>query len=351
MPDPVDPARRLEPVIRLAPAKVNLTLAVLGTRPDGFHDLHSVMVPIDLADRLSVAVLPQGREDSLHVVGYDPGVDTVDNLVLRAIRGARRAARPAWGMAEPPPPLAARLEKRIPIAAGLAGGSSDAAAAADAALEAWGVTLEPAARRALAAELGSDVPFFLAGGPALVEGRGERISPLPWLRDDDAAHDRPGLLLLTPSCGISTPAAFRAWDDGARAAGGAARLASQHLADELRRGRLRVADLLARASVLAGANDLAAAATLVEPGLVPFKRAVLRLLGRPVGLSGSGPTHWALYPSHAEAASAADRVRAAIAAGDLPAPGPDEPFVVAARIVAIAPAFDPATEPQQGREP
>jgi 4-diphosphocytidyl-2-C-methyl-D-erythritol kinase len=339
-----DPARRLEPVVRLAPAKVNLTLAVVGTRPDGFHDLHSVMVPLDLADRVSVAVLPPGRADSLHVVGHDPGpVD--DNLVLRAIRAARRAARPAWDRPEPPSPLAARLEKLIPVAAGLAGGSSDAAAAADAALEAWGVALDAGARHDLAAGLGSDVPFFLAGGPALVEGRGERLSPLPWLRDAGSGGGRPGLLLVTPSCGLSTPAAFRAWDAGARLPGGAARLASVHLAEELRRGRLTVADLLARAGVLAAANDLAAAATVVEPGLVAFRRALLRLLGRPVGLSGSGPTHWALYPSHAEAATAADAVRAAIAAGDLPAPGPRPPWVAATRILSVPEA---PNRPEEG---
>ena len=268
--------------------------------------------------------------------------------MLTAIRAARRAAHAAWGRPEPPPPLAARLDKRIPIAAGLAGGSSDAAAAADAALDAWGVDLDPSARHALAAQLGSDVPFFLAGGPALVEGRGERLSPLPWLRDADGASDRPGLLLVTPSCGLSTPAAFRAWDDGARVAGGAARLASVHLAEELRKGQLKAADLLVRASVLAAANDLAPAAAVVEPGLVPFKRALLRLLGRPVGLSGSGPTHWALYPSHAEAAAAADAVRAAIAAGALPAPGPREPFVAAARILSSPPASRPDAP---GREP
>ncbi len=141
---------------------------------------------------------------------------------------------------------------------------------------------------------------------------------------------------MTPSCGISTPASFAAFDAGARPGGGAARLASAHLAEELRRG-LRVVDLLARASVLAGANDLAVAATVVEPGLVPFKRALLRLLKRPIGLSGSGPTHWALYPSLAEAATAADTVRAAIDAGDLPAPGPHPPFVAAARVLASAP--------------
>ncbi len=342
---PSDPTRRLEPVVRLAPAKVNLTLAVLGTRPDGFHDLHSVMVPLDLADRLSLAILPPGGEDTLHVDGYDPG-PVADNLVLRAIAAARRASGPEWGSRVPPPPLAARLEKRIPIASGLAGGSSDAAAALDAALEAWGVTLDPDTRHRLAAELGSDIPFFLAGGPALVEGRGERLSPLPWLRD--AGDDRPGLLLVTPSCGISTPAAYAEWDAGTRTAGGAARLASAHLAEELRRG-LRVADLLARASVLASANDLAPAAAVVEPGLVPFKRALLRLLGRPVGVSGSGPTHWALYPSHAEAAVAADAVRAAITAGDLTAPGPREPFVAATRI--IPPSHDRRAEQDHRRNP
>ena len=331
-PDRADPARRLMPVIRLAPAKVNLTLAVLGTRPDGFHDLHSVMVPLDLADRLSVSLSPPGGRDSLHVDGFDPG-PLAENLVLRAFAFARRRAQPASGRSEPLRPLAARLEKRIPIAAGLAGGSSDAAAAAEAALEAWGVTMDAAARVSLAAELGSDVPFFLAGGPALVEGRGERLTPLGWLRDGDPAGDRPGLLLVTPSVGVSTPAAFAAFDAGARPVGGAARLASAHLADELRTG-LRVADLLARASVLAAANDLAPAAAILEPGLVPFKRALIRLLGRPIGLSGSGPTHWALYPTYREAREAADLVRAAIAAGELPAPGPQPPFVSAARIVA-----------------
>ena len=330
-----DPERRLTPVVRLAPAKVNLTLAVLGTRPDGYHALHSVMVPIDLTDRLSVSVAPTGDADSLYVTGFDPG-PIADNLVLRAIAAAREAARPAWGHPEPPPPLSARLDKRIPIAAGLAGGSSDAAAAADAALEAWGVTLDDEARHRLFARLGSDVPIFLVGGPALVEGRGEQLTPLGWLRDAAPSHDRPGLLVVTPAAGISTPAAFRAWDDGARVAGGAARLASAHLAEELRKG-LRVGDLLTRASVLAAANDLAPTAAVVEPALVPFKRALLRLLGRPVGISGSGPSHWALYPSHVEAAAAAETLRAAAMTGELPSPGGEAPFIAATRILATTP--------------
>jgi 4-diphosphocytidyl-2-C-methyl-D-erythritol kinase len=339
-----DPARRLAPVVRLAPAKVNLTLAVLGIRPDGYHELHSVMVPTGVADRLSVSVLPPGAVDTLHVVGFDPG-PTADNLVLRAIAAARRAAREGGFGPDAPPALAARLEKRIPVAAGLAGGSSDAAAAVDAALDAWGVELGAEMRQALDAGLGSDVPFFAVGGPALVEGRGERLTPLAWLRDAAGWPDRPGLLLITPGVALSTPAVFRAWDAGARAMGGAARLASAHLADELRRGMLTSDMLLARASVLASANDLAPAAAVVEPALVPFKRALLRLLGRPVGVSGSGPTHWALYASRAEAEEVAVRLRAAVATGELVVPGSLPPFIEATTIT-VPTVTDPALESQ-----
>ncbi len=328
-------------VVRLAPAKINLTLAVLGIRPDGYHDLHSVMVPLDVADRLSVSPLPPGSVDTLHTTGFDPG-PAADNLVLRAFAAARRGAAGPWraaGRAGDPPALAARLEKRIPVAAGLAGGSSDAAAALDAALVAWDMELDAETRHAIAAELGSDVPFFLAGGPALSEGRGERITPIPWLRDDDERHDRPGVLLVTPAVPLSTPAVFRAWDAGARNMAAGARQASVHLADELRRGMASDA-LTVRAAILASANDLAPAALAVEPALVPFKRALMRLTGRAIGISGSGPTHWALYASHPEAVVAAQELRAAVADGRLAAPGARPPFIVAARILAPVPRRD-----------
>ena len=164
--------------------------------------------------------------------------------------------------------------------------------------------------------------------------------PLPWLKGAEDHPDRPGLLLVTPAVPISTPAAFRAWDAGARIPGGAARLASAHLADELRRG-LRLDGLMARASVLAAANDLAPAAAAVEPALVPFKRALLRLLARPVGLSGSGPTNWALYASLAEAAAGAERLRVAVEQGQLAAPGRPPPFIHATTILAPAPRREP----------
>jgi 4-diphosphocytidyl-2-C-methyl-D-erythritol kinase len=325
-----EPLGRLTPVVRLAPAKLNLTLAVLGRRPDGFHDLHSVMVPLGLADRLSLAPLATGGDgDTLSVDGPDTGAPA-DNLVLRAIDVARRTVGGGWpGGPGPAPALAARLEKRIPVAAGLGGGSSDAAAALDGAVEAWGASLAPEARRAAAVRLGSDVPFFLEPGAALIEGRGERVTPLAGVRG------APGVLLVTPAVPLSTPSVFAAWDTRFARGDGSVRLSSEHLAGELR-GGLAAADLVARAGVLAAANDLLATAADVLPGLVPFRRALFRLLRRPVGLSGSGPTLWALYASEAEATAAATIVLEALADGSLTGPGEAAPAVNATTITGEA---------------
>jgi 4-diphosphocytidyl-2-C-methyl-D-erythritol kinase len=323
----VDATRRLAPVIRLAPAKLNLTLAVVGRRPDGYHALHSVMVPLALADRLSVAVAEGTGGDTLHATGFDPG-PLADNLVLRAIAAARNAAQRARVAA---PPLAVRLEKAIPVAAGLAGGSSDAAAAADAALEAWSADVDDETRVQIALALGSDVPFFLAGGAALVEGRGERVTRLHGVTAHHGQPKRAGVLLVTPPIAAHTAAVFAAWAGGAMAEPGVARRTSEHFASEFGSG-LSVQALLERAGVLASANDLWPAAALVVPGLVPLRRGLTRLIHRPIGLSGSGPTLWALYPSLEEASAAADVVRRAIAAGDVQVPGDGDPFVTATTI-------------------
>ena len=320
-----DPAGRLSPVVRLAPAKINLTLAVVGRRGDGFHDLHSVFVPLALADRLSLAPSGTGSagRDTLHVAGPDTGpLDA--NLVLRGIAAARDAVgvgpgRPAT------PPLAARLEKRIPVAAGLAGGSSDGAAAFGGALEAWGATLDTDRRRRAAASIGSDVPFFLAGGPALVEGRGERVTPLAGI------HGHPAVLLVTPAVAMRTPDVFTVFDAARGRGDPAVRMTSEHLAQELGNG-LSATDLVARGGVLAAANDLLAAAVLVEPRLVDVRRALTRTLGRAIGLSGSGPTLWTLYASGAEADDAAAVVRAAVASGAIPSIGGGPPAVIATTI-------------------
>ena len=315
---------QLHPVVRVAPAKLNLSLAVVARRADGFHELHSVFVPLALSDRLSLAPSRVGRgTDTLHVEGRDPG-PTADNLVLRAIGAARDAVGAGPGR-PPTPAVAARLEKRIPVTAGLGGGSSDAAAAFDGALEAWGADLDAQRRLAVAASLGSDVPFFLDGRPALVEGRGERLTRLTGI------HGHPGVLLVTPGVALRTADVFAVFD-GIRSSGdGSIRMSSAHLAQELGNG-LSATDLIARAGVLAAANDLLPAALLAEPGLVPFRRALTRSLARPVGLSGSGPTLWTLYPSMADAAAAAVLVEEAVAAGAIPALGAGPPSIIATSI-------------------
>jgi 4-diphosphocytidyl-2-C-methyl-D-erythritol kinase len=339
--------RERTPVVRLAPAKLNLTLAVLGLRPDGFHALHSVMVPLGLADRLSLA-RAAGTEDTLHVVGADGAAQDAAAFgsVLRGIAEARRVI----GRGAETFPLAARLEKRIPVAAGLAGGSSDAAAAIDGALEAWGADAAPEDRRQAAAAAGSDVPFFLAGGPALVEGRGERVTPLR-----PPTGTPPGVLLVTPAAPLSTREAFAAFDTdpAARPANaGNTRLTSEHLASELGPAHppMRSADLVVRAGVFAVANDLGNAADVVLPGLRALRRALTRLLGVPIGLSGSGPTLWALYPAHAEAEEVAVRVREEIRLGLLDSPGDGPPFVMATTLAAAA-AQSTVSPSQPEREP
>jgi 4-diphosphocytidyl-2-C-methyl-D-erythritol kinase len=289
-----------------------------------------------------------GPRDRLHVVGPggepapDLGPDD-DNLVLRAIRAARAAVRAA-GDDRPLPALAARLEKRIPVAAGLAGGSSDAAAALDGALEAWGAAdvLGPAARAAVAASLGSDCPFFLAGGWALVEGRGERVTPLPAPRGE-----APGVVLVTPAVGISTPVVFERYAAGTQLEGAATLASSRYLAGELQVG-LSAARFMERAGILAVANDLAPATADLVPALVGARRALSRLLERPVGQSGSGPTLWALSPSRADAAGDAAVVRAALADGILSFPGDRPPFVAAAALVGAQAPTTSTSHPHAG---
>jgi len=320
----VSPDDRL--VVRLAPAKLNLTLAVIGRRRDGFHDLHSVFAPLALADRLSLTPIgpPGSRPDTLHVDGPDTG-PIASNLVLRGIAAARQAVGAGPGRPATPP-LAGRLEKRIPVAAGLAGGSSDGAAAFLGALEAWGAELDPDRRAAAAAAIGSDVPFFLTGGIARVEGRGERVTSLTGVRGEV------GVLLVTPAVPVRTPDVFAVFDGIRERGDGSIRMTSQHLAEELAEG-MTSGTFVSRAGILAVANDLLPAAVLVEPRLVTVRRAMMRALGRPVGVSGSGPTLWSLYDSRGEAELAADRVRSAIADGSVPVIGDAPPSIIATTVL------------------
>jgi 4-diphosphocytidyl-2-C-methyl-D-erythritol kinase len=300
------------------------------------------MVPLSLGDALTVAARPGGAaRDSLRVTGLALS-SAPENLVVRAIAAARAAVAQTWpGAPSAPTPLAARLAKRIPVAAGLGGGSSDAAAAIDAALAAWAAGLALAEKAELAASLGSDVPFFLAGGTALITGRGEFVEPLP-----DIEGEAPGVLLVTPRLPVATAAVFAAYASGAhRGPASPALEISERLAAAMRSG-LAAADLLQMPAELARANDLMTATATIVPGLGAFLAALGRLVGRPVCQSGSGPTLWALYPTLAEARKAVRFVRLAAVNGTLPLVGSGEPFVAATTIAGRS--RPPAVSPPDG---
>jgi 4-diphosphocytidyl-2C-methyl-D-erythritol kinase len=131
-----------------------------------------------------------------------------------------------------------------------------------------------------------------------------------------------------PRIAVPTPAVFAAYAASGAALNGATRQTSEHLAGELQRG-LTARMLHDRAGILASANDLLPASAAIEPAIVPFRRALARLTGRPIGLSGSGPTLWVLYPSLEEARAAEKVVRRALEGGTLVAPGDRPPFVMA----------------------
>jgi 4-diphosphocytidyl-2-C-methyl-D-erythritol kinase len=178
-------------VVAHCPAKVNLVLRVLGRRSDGYHELDTVFQAVDLWDTLEIR-----PADSLRLTCDDPGLAVDEsNLVLRAARllVERHADGPRHG--------ALSLRKRIPVQAGLGGGSSDAAGALMLCDRFWSLGVGREGLEKLAAELGSDVPFFLTGGTARGQGRGERIAALPFV------GERP-VILGCPPFGISTEEVF-----------------------------------------------------------------------------------------------------------------------------------------------
>lgn len=259
------PATGATPAVEVpAPAKLTLSLRVVGVRPDGYHLLESEMVSLDLADTLMIRpgdrlhVRSEAPDRSARSSGSGdrpPGAVPVppgpDNLVTRALRAVDRRAD-------------VELVKRIPPGAGLGGGSADAAAVLR-----WAGCDDPS----VAVRLGADVPFCVAGGRALVRGVGEELEPLPF-------EPRSFTLLLLPF-GMDTAAVYRAWD---------ALAADGPNGDGVRREG-------------EGGNDLEAAALAVDGRLVEWKQAFAEATGRTPRLAGSGST-WFVEGTPAELALA-----------------------------------------------
>ncbi|HLZ72945.1 MAG TPA: 4-(cytidine 5'-diphospho)-2-C-methyl-D-erythritol kinase [Dehalococcoidia bacterium] len=262
-------------------AKINWTLEVLGRRPDGYHELRTVLQTIALHDDLSWSG-DGGADLTIDCpAGWDLGPPAA-NLAARALRAY-------------PVPLAGRLRlrKRIPPAAGLGGGSSDAAAVLRAADALSGRPLGVRRLETIAASLGSDVPFFVGGGTQLASGRGEVLRPLP------DAEPR-WLVLLTPplAAGGKTARLFGMlhaadFTDGA---------ATGRLVAALRRGESP------RVEWLSNSFDCLAAAAF--PGLDSFRRPLREVCGNAM-LCGAGPSLFALLPDRRSAGAAAARLRRA----------------------------------------
>lgn len=295
-----------------APAKINLQLGVGPARSDGFHALATVYQAIGVYDDVTVARALEGEATTLTVVGE--GVDVSDvptdsgNLALRA---AVLLAEHA-GLGDPP--VAMRIHKRIPVAGGMAGGSTDAAAALLACDTLWGLGTPSDVLAGLAARLGSDVPFCLVGGTALGTGRGEVVTPV----EDAGSY---WWVVALPGGGLSTPAVYGAFDRLHAGSPAPAPEVSEALLAALARGTAEgLAPLLA--------NDLQPAALALRPEL-----GDLIAIGRAAGalgsmVSGSGPTCLFLA-SDEEHASRLSGVLAAEGIASLVAPGP----VPGARVV------------------
>ncbi len=252
-----------------APAKVNLYLEVLGRRPDGYHEVRTIMQAVSLYDELSFTVREDGQI-SLEAEGEGlPGPD--ENLVVRAARLLRERTGCALG-------VSMTLRKGIPIAAGLGGGSSDCAAALRTLNQLWGLGLPADELERLAAELGSDVPFFIRGGTSLCEGRGERVCGLN-------VSARLEYLLVTPGFPVSTAEVYGSLH-------GALTKRSDVSTIDTLRGALERGDVELLSANLY--NDLQGPAFLLAPELHRMWRR-LQSVGQRLGcptfvLSGSGGT-------------------------------------------------------------
>jgi 4-diphosphocytidyl-2-C-methyl-D-erythritol kinase len=267
-------------ITTVAPAKVNWTLEVLGRRDDGYHEVRTVMQAVDLCDEVSV-----GASESLTIArdpAYDvaAGVDLASAAVVALAGALGREAKASL-----------RVRKRIPLGAGLGGGSSDAAAALRALNVLWRADVDAERLAEIAAGLGSDVPFFLHGGTALAEGRGEHVTPLA-----DAPPAWLVLLVLPLTMREKTKRMYAAltlddFSDGSR---------TEALLEHLRSG-----------GPLSGAplcNAFERAAYAAFAGLDFFRDALLQAGAESVHVCGAGPALFSVASGEEEARAVRARV-------------------------------------------
>jgi len=263
----------------LAPAKINLSLKVLGRRDDGYHDLQSLMVALSVGDRLSFKTQ---QATSLQITCDHPEVPVDDDsLLARAFRFAAGRLDYAGG-------LEIHLEKQIPIGAGLGGGSSDAAAVMQAVARLTGRTLPADAYPEIAHQLGADIPFFLAGGSQWMEGIGERLSPCRVPSDLS-------VLLVNPGISVSTKSVYE----------GLPPRLTQSRPPATFPPSLETTEVLLPYVI----NDLESVVQAQYPVIATLKERLLELGADAALMSGSGSTVFGLYSQKKNCDGAVDALR------------------------------------------
>lgn len=264
-----------------APAKVNLTLEVLRRRPDGYHEVATILQAVGLWDEL---VLEEAEDLSFRC--SVPELDGPDNLVVKAAQVLASEAKSKRG-------ADISLSKHIPVAGGLGGGSADAAAALVGLNALWGLGLSHGRLSVLAAQLGSDVPFFLSGGTAIATGRGELVTALPAVRPGWAVVVAPDVTLPRKTAslyGALTPADYA---DGR---------ATERAVARLTKGGALDPEMLV--------NTFERVAYHVFPTLASFANAMRTAGAERVHLAGSGPSLFTLVLGEAAGNAMAERLSA-----------------------------------------
>jgi 4-diphosphocytidyl-2-C-methyl-D-erythritol kinase len=294
-----------EAISALARAKVNLSLEILRKRADGYHEIETILQSVDLFDRLDIKLLDS---DEIRITSNDPELPTGrGNLCYQAVLKLRQASGKNIG-------AEIRIEKNIPVGAGLGGGSSDAAAVLLGLNEIAGLELEMEELERLAASIGSDVPFMLHGGTMFAGGRGEKLIPLTGLK-------RGCFLIVKPGVEISTTWAYSNYNF--------------RLTRHRRRFNLKAVNaILARFPevALSFKNSLEDAVCPAHPQIAEVLEELIATKPCFASMSGSGSALYAIYRSEANAAKVAERfsVRGLFTAVAGPAPRAVELFPYAA---------------------
>ncbi len=267
-------------ITKYAKAKVNLTLDILGKRDDGYHEVEMIMQSIDLADIVTL----EDAEDIIVETDLAELADDRTNLAYRAAELLRDTYGEGRG-------AHIRIEKKIPLAAGLAGGSSDAAAVLLGLNELWKLGLDIDKLTALGARLGSDVPFCMIGGTMLAKGRGEVLTRVPSLGEYP-------LVLVKPPLGVSTAAAY----GGYRAENVETHPTADRMIEAIESGDItRVYEAMG--------NVLETVTIPLRPEIDEVKRALEEAGADKAMMSGSGPTVFAFAKSAEDAMRIADTMK------------------------------------------